>query len=152
MKAGSGTEGRTIYSDTKFAQLLGAHWWRRQLTGKCDVVAVSPGLIPGTGIGAGSGMNLTLDMADAKPIPEGEHDQPPTSGFHHITLTPLVIGAGNILRAFTRDDFPEDPDRIFLTSWGEWWSTDVIEKSLDKDLQDKFCPSKEEVERQEHIE
>ena len=51
-----------------------------------------------------------------------------------------------------RADFPEDPDQIFLTSWGEWWPVDVIEKSLDKDLQDKFCLSKEEVERQENIE
>ena len=50
-----------------------------------------------------------------------------------------------------RDDFPDDPDRIFLTSWGEWWSKDVIEKSLDKDLQDKFCPSKAEIERAEKI-
>ena len=73
MKAGSGTDGRKIYSDTKFTQLLGAHWWRRQLTGKCDVVAVSPGLIPGTGIGVGAGMVLSPDMPDAKPVSEGEH-------------------------------------------------------------------------------
>lgn len=77
MKAGSGATGNAIYPDTKFAQLLGAHWWRRQLLGKCDVVAVSPGLIPGTNIGAGSGMKLTLDMPDAKPVDEGERSTYP---------------------------------------------------------------------------
>ena len=77
MKAGSGKSGFITYPNTKFAQLLGAHWWRRQLAGKCDVVAVSPGLIPGTGIGAGSGMALTPDMPDAKSVSEGEHYVPP---------------------------------------------------------------------------
>jgi hypothetical protein len=34
-----------------------------------------------------------------------------------------------------------------LTSWGEWWEKNVIELSTDKALQDKWCPSKEEIER-----
>ncbi|KAG7283940.1 hypothetical protein NEMBOFW57_010298 [Staphylotrichum longicolle] len=85
------------------------------------------GLIPQTGIGKGSVMKLTMDLPDAKTVPEG---------------------AQNILRAFTRDDFPEDPEQIFLTSWGEWWSKDVYALSLDKALQDKWCPSKEEIERE----
>ena len=72
LKAGSGADSRTIYSETKFVQLLGAHWWRRQLQGQCTVVAVSPGLIPGTGIGRGAGMKLTMDMPDAKTVPEGK--------------------------------------------------------------------------------
>jgi hypothetical protein len=45
-----------------------------------------------------------------------------------------------------RSDFPEDPDRIFLTSWGEWWEKDVYKESLDKQLQDKWCPSLEDIE------
>ena len=56
-----------------------------------------------------------------------------------------------MLRAFTRNDFPEDPDRIFLTSWGEWWPKDMYAKALDKALQDKWCPSKEEIEKDERI-
>ncbi|CCC09695.1 hypothetical protein SMACR_03255 [Sordaria macrospora] len=129
--AGSGKDGDTVYAETKFVQLLGAHWWRRKLrdTG-CKVVAVSPGLIPGTGIGRGSGMVLSMEMKDAKSVDEG---------------------AQSILRAFTRDDFPEDSDRIFLTSWGEWWDSDTIGKSLDKELQDRWCLGKEEIEAGEGL-
>ncbi|KAK3995327.1 WW domain-containing oxidoreductase [Cladorrhinum sp. PSN332] len=128
---GSGVAGHDTYSQTKFVQLLGAHWWRRQLSNTgCKVVAVSPGLVPNTGIGKGSGMNLTMDMPDAKTVSQG---------------------AQSILAAFTRDDLPEDPEQIFLTSWGEWWSKDVYGKTLDQGLQDKWCPSKEEIEREEGL-
>jgi hypothetical protein len=43
MKAQSGAEMFSLYPATKFTQLLGAHWWRRQLQNQCQVVAVSPG-------------------------------------------------------------------------------------------------------------
>jgi hypothetical protein len=49
------------------------------------------------------------------------------------------------------DDFPEDPDQIFLTSWGEWWPKDVYQKSLDKSLQDKWSPSKDQIEAEEGL-
>ena len=71
--AGSGKDGNTVYAETKFVQLLGAHWWRRKLKDTaCKVVAVSPGLIPGTGIGRGSGLVLSMEMKDAKSVDEGE--------------------------------------------------------------------------------
>jgi NAD(P)-dependent dehydrogenase (short-subunit alcohol dehydrogenase family) len=70
--AGSGANGFTLYADTKFAQLLSAHWWRRQLASSCKVLAVSPGLIPGTGLGRGSGTMISADMPDAKPVSEGK--------------------------------------------------------------------------------
>lgn len=60
-------------------------------------------------------------------------------------------GAASILQALFRKDFPEDPDRIFLTSWGEWWPASEISVSLDKELQDKWSPSKEEIERDEGV-
>ncbi|KAL7899601.1 NAD(P)-binding protein [Trichoderma sp. SZMC 28014] len=130
LKAGAGAGSVDLYSGSKFIQLLSAHWWRRELAGQCDVVACSPGLIPGTGIGRGSGMQLTMDMPDAKPV---------------------ATGAQSILAAFTRSDFPSDPDQIFLTSWGEWWSKETIGTTLDKNLQDKWSWSKEEIEKEAGI-
>ncbi|KAI1341916.1 hypothetical protein F5Y15DRAFT_351486 [Xylariaceae sp. FL0016] len=119
-----------VYGVTKFIQLLSAHWWRRELRDTCKVVAVSPGLIPGTGIGRGSGWKIVLNLTDAKSVPEG---------------------AQSIYAAFTRDDFPEDPEQIFLTSWGEWWPKDVYGLSLDKALQEKWSPSQERIETEEGV-
>ncbi|KAL3952014.1 hypothetical protein ACCO45_013731 [Purpureocillium lilacinum] len=130
LAAGSSAHFQTIYCDSKFTQLLGAHWWRRQLQGQCRVVAVSPGLIPNTGLGRSTDFKLSMQMPDAKTVPEG---------------------AASILAALTRNDFPEDPERIFLTSWGEWWNKDVYGNSLDKALQDKWSPSKEEMEKEAGI-
>ena len=56
-----------------------------------------------------------------------------------------------MLAAFTVEDFPQDPDQIFLTSWGDWWSKDVYKLSLDKALQDKWSISKEEIEKEELV-
>ncbi|KAM0646130.1 hypothetical protein ACHAO3_009083 [Verticillium nonalfalfae] len=126
---GSGANSFTVYCQSKLVNLLAAQWWRRQLTGQCTVVAVSPGLIPGTGLGRGGGM-IPAGLPDAKTIPEG---------------------AENILRALDRDDLPEDPEQIFLTSWGEWWPKEVYAQTLDKKLQDKWCLEKEQIEQEEGI-
>lgn len=53
-----------------------------------------------------------------------------------------------LLRAFTRNDFPEDAERIVVSGNG-WWPRSMLEKTLDKDLQDKWCPSIEEIEREQ---
>lgn len=75
-------------------------------------------------------MTLPANSPDAKTVPEG---------------------AESILRAFWRDDFPEDEEQIFLTSWGEWWGKDVYGTSLDRTLWDKWCPGKEEIEKEAGI-
>ncbi|EKV06743.1 hypothetical protein PDIG_67770 [Penicillium digitatum PHI26] len=129
LKANSGANARVVYSASKFTQLLGAHYWRRSLP-DCTVVAVSPGLIPDTKLAQHSSLGLTMDMPDAKTVPEG---------------------AQNILRAVTADDLPADPEQIFLTSWGEWWPKDVYASSLDPALQDKWCLSKEDIEKSESV-
>lgn len=121
---------KTVYPATKFIQLLGTHWWRRQLQGTCQVVAVSPGLIPGTRLTRGSDMTIPDNLTDAKSVPEG---------------------AQSVLRAFTRDDLPEDPEQIFLTSWGEWWPKEIYESTLDKKLQEKWSPSQEDIEKEEGV-
>ncbi|KAE9979227.1 hypothetical protein BLS_010043 [Venturia inaequalis] len=102
VKAQCGAGFFSIYPATKFIQLLSAHWWRRELTGQCEVLAVSP-------------------------------------------------GAQSILAAFTRNDFPEDVEQIFLTSWGEWWPKENFQLSLDKELQNKWSVSKEVIEREELV-
>jgi hypothetical protein len=88
LRAGSGNPGFDTYAESKFVQLLGAHWWRRQLAGQCVVVATSPGLIPGTGLSRGWASEgtpaLNVNMTDAKSIPEGE--------FHIFLLLPLGQG------------------------------------------------------------
>lgn len=63
----------------------------------------------------------------------------------------MFAGAQSILAAFTRDDFPEDVEQIFLTSWGEWWPKENFELSLDKGLQDKWVVSRERIEREEVV-
>ncbi|KAJ5163837.1 uncharacterized protein N7500_005667 [Penicillium coprophilum] len=129
LKANSGASAKVVYSASKFTQLLGAHYWRRSLP-DCSVVAVSPGLIPNTKLARHSGLKLTMDMPDAKTVPEG---------------------AQSILRAVTAENLPADPEQIFLTSWGEWWPKDVYASSLDPVLQDKWCLSKEDIEKSEPV-
>jgi hypothetical protein len=70
LKAKSGAGVGTVYSASKFVQLLGAHYWRRNLP-ECTVVAVSPGLIPSTNLA--TNMGLSMNMPDAKTVPEGKN-------------------------------------------------------------------------------
>lgn len=72
VRDGSRAQFFDIYSATKFQQLLGAHWWRRKLTGACAVVAVSPGLVPSTGLGRYSASKVDLNLADAISIPQSK--------------------------------------------------------------------------------
>lgn len=72
VRDGSGAEYFAIYAATKFQQLLGAHWWRQKLAGTCTVVAVSPGLVPGTGLGRHTDMKLDPSMPDAISIPQSK--------------------------------------------------------------------------------
>ncbi|KAK9785038.1 putative Short-chain dehydrogenase/reductase [Seiridium cardinale] len=131
LKADSGADGFKVYHASKFVQFLGAHWWRRQLGTSATVLAVSPGLVVGTGLGRHLDTKPNLDHIPDK-------------------LT-VEDGAKNLLRAFDQDDFPEDPEQILLTSWGEWWPKDIYALSLDKNLQDQWCPSREDIEAEAGI-
>ncbi|KAG5940753.1 hypothetical protein E4U60_000328 [Claviceps pazoutovae] len=124
--AGSGTEGFPAYASTKFLQLLSAHWWRRELEDQCRVIAVSPGMIPHTGLGRGTGYQVPADSPHAETMHQG---------------------GSRIVGALFRSDFPDDPERIFLHSKGDWWGTKDIAESLDKELQEKWCPRMEEMEK-----
>ncbi|KAK6068435.1 short-chain dehydrogenase [Seiridium cupressi] len=131
LKADSGADGFKVYHASKFIQFLGAHWWRRQLGTSATVLAVSPGLVVGTGLGRHLDTKPNLDHIPDK-------------------LT-VEDGAKNLLRAFDQDDFPEDPEQILLTSWGEWWPKDIYALSLDKSLQDQWCPSQGDIEAEAGI-
>ncbi|KAJ7699726.1 hypothetical protein B0H16DRAFT_1749313 [Mycena metata] len=143
LKAGSDLQ---VYTHSKLVQLLSAHWWRRQLAGKCTVVAVSPGFIPNTGLSAGAGLKFTMDMPGAKPVSEGMHLSCLVCAKFSDESDPL--GGSSIVRALARD---EDPDRIFLTDGGEWWGREELYVALEKDLQDKWSPSREQTEQEEGI-
>lgn len=73
LKGGAGAGGMTVYPQTKFAQFLSAQWWRRELSGSNTVVAVSPGMIPGSGLFRGSGQAPPTNSPDAKSVPQGEN-------------------------------------------------------------------------------
>lgn len=72
LKGAAGATSMKVYSQSKFVQLLGAHWWRRELSGTNTVVAVSPGMIPGSGLFRGSGQRMPSNSPDAKSVPQGE--------------------------------------------------------------------------------
>lgn len=71
----------------------------------------------------------------------------------HIPASDILTvqqGGANVIRAieFDVNEFPEDKERIFLTSQGTWWEKDVYRLSLDHGLQDRWCPDGvEEIER-----
>ena len=71
--AGADADFMAVYASSKFAQLLGAHWWRRQLGKDATVVAVSPGMIGSTNLGRNNGISIG-DSPDAKTPAEGPFD------------------------------------------------------------------------------
>ncbi|KAF7299780.1 hypothetical protein HMN09_00984000 [Mycena chlorophos] len=116
------------YAQSKFVQLLNAHYWRRTLASTgCVVVAVTPGIVPTTGLTRRANFSVPHDAPGARS---------------------LDAGAATLLDAFVRNDFPEDPNRIFLSFAGTWDEADsaVLAKSLDRGQQDEWSPSKEKIE------
>lgn len=72
VKADSGADAFPAYGATKFIQLLGAHWWRRQLGSSATVFAVSPGLVKDTGLGRHLDvLPVTENMKDVLTVDQG---------------------------------------------------------------------------------
>lgn len=94
--AGAGTHFYDLYCTTKLSQLLGALWWSRTFGDKASIVAVSPGMVNGTGLG-----RHFLQPGEAPKERPGAND--------------LAAGTKLILAGFTRDDLLKDPSSIFLT-------------------------------------
>lgn len=75
-----------------------------------------------------SDMKMTMDMPGAKTVEEG---------------------AKSLIRALQVQDIPKEEDKIFLTSWGEWWDPKKeYPLALDRNLQDKWSPSRAELEEE----
>lgn len=119
------------------------------------MVAVSPGLIPQTGLSRYGAVSVSMSMPDAKSVPEGKPCLGVLLRVCYISdkslMEPFFTGVQSILRALIRDDFPDDLEQIFLASWGEWWGKDMYERTLDKELQDRWCPSREDIEKEAGI-
>lgn len=102
-------------------------------------------MIPGTGLGRHLDQQMPADHPDAKPVETGM-----PLAFHNKNLTSRLYriykGGASLLAAFHIKDVPEDPTRIFLTSWGEWWEPDVYKLALNESLQDKWSPSRDKIE------
>jgi hypothetical protein len=132
VKAQSGANAFSLYSGTKFIQLLGAHWWRRQLQGQCRVVVVSPGkylrmicglnidvlvgLIPSTGLGRNiDAPTLSAEMMkDAKTPEEGISNA--QHGRMHIKLT--VLRGPITISSFLQERLPRRSRTIFFDELG----------------------------------
>jgi NAD(P)-dependent dehydrogenase (short-subunit alcohol dehydrogenase family) len=69
--ANSGKGPEVTYPTSKFVQLLAVHHWRRALGDQATVVCVSPGMIPGTGLGRNVDSGIPEDHPDAKDVPTG---------------------------------------------------------------------------------
>ncbi|KAH8650044.1 hypothetical protein BX600DRAFT_517262 [Xylariales sp. PMI_506] len=152
LKAGADTDAMKTYGASKFTQILGAHYWRRQLQDSVTVLAVTPGPIPYTGVQRHTVEKITMDYPGARTIPEGIYRNCSSRPPKRFQREPnQVLGAQSLLDAFTRDDLPADPEQILLSQLGEWWPKEVYALSLDKDLQDKWCLSKEEIEKEAGI-
>ncbi|KAG5973388.1 hypothetical protein E4U58_005213 [Claviceps cyperi] len=87
-------------------------------------------MIPHTGLGREAGFSVPVVPPISESIPRG---------------------AAQILSGLWRSKFPSDPERIFLTSGGAWLGKSSVAKILGSDLQDQWCPSKEELEKEAGI-
>jgi len=130
LKAGSGADLTKIYPASKFVQLLGTLYWRRhfqQAKSGVQVIATSPGLIPGTGLARNADFKLSMDMPGAKAVSDG---------------------AKSLIGAIEIQNIPEEEEKIFLTSWGEWWEpSKEYPLALNKELQSKWSPGLAELEK-----
>ncbi|KAG6139252.1 hypothetical protein E4U12_007568 [Claviceps purpurea] len=88
IRTGSRANGFAVYNCTKFIQLIGAHWWCRQLQGHCHVVVASPGRVYGTGLGR---EHVYIVPADAQYVVAIKH------------------GASFILNGMFIDELPDEP-------------------------------------------
>jgi hypothetical protein len=57
-------------------------------------------------------------------------------------------GAKSLIGAIEIQNIPEEEEKIFLTSWGEWWEpSKEYPLALNKELQSKWSPGLAELEK-----
>lgn len=108
------------YITSKFIQRINAQYWARELGASCRIIIVSPG-------------NQQEWVKDPR---------------HPLKAKSPVGGEELICQGFTRKEFPKDVEQIYLSA-REWLSTETSKITLDKQLQDKWSPSKEDIEKDE---
>ena len=80
LSANSASPSMDTYAHSKFVHLLAAHYWRRKLGSNATVVAVSPGMVPATGLARHLDPVVREDhfksISDKKDVPTGKSPSP----------------------------------------------------------------------------
>ncbi|KAK4705276.1 hypothetical protein P7C70_g932, partial [Phenoliferia sp. Uapishka_3] len=161
------------YSASKFVQMTAASGWSKMLEGMVDVVAVSPGFIPTTGLNRESSVwgrfflkwilywaPFCSSVEQGSSCPSSVFITSPPIAFHPLPAKTHVVslstGAKGLLHAFTvpiplREDVPSQPSTLptitYLNNTGSPLAPSPLIAIGGKELVKEWSPSREEIEK-----